>query len=107
MNKDYIIFSTKTPIGEKVDKIVCELKGDDWKLFKLIGKAIGTDLGHCVYLGNRRAENFWERVCGYRIIEDEECQKLEQATGQKYISVQFFEKKDSCVEEEQKEPIDF
>ncbi len=102
MNKEYVILSTGTANGEKINKIICELKDDDWKLFKLLGKAIGTDIWHCIYLGNKYKENFWERVCGYRILEDEESRTFEQATGQKCISVEFFEKK-----EEQDEPMGF
>jgi hypothetical protein len=72
---------------------ILELSEEGAKNFKSMGKAIGASIEHCLFMGGRHKENFWERVCGYRIIEnDEEAEMFDIASGEKYIAVEFFER---------------
>ena len=94
MEKKYIILGKGTPEGDKIDKIICELEGEDVGKFKFLGKAIGLNIGHCLHLGLTHKENFWGRVIAYRIFQNEETKIWSKATGKEYIAVEFFEKPD-------------
>lgn len=85
--------------GDK--KKMCELSEEDTSKYKLIGSAGGFSLGFCVYIAQRHAPNFFNRVIGYRIEEHgigEIMSKAAKQVGlpkekQKYITVSFYEEK--------------
>lgn len=92
MERNYIILGANTPDGEKPDKVICQLVKEDIDKFKSLGKAFGINMGHCLDIGLKHKENFWERVCAYTISQDdEEAKKFSQATGKNYFCVEFFE----------------
>lgn len=66
-------------------KRIYELDEKSVEKYAPLGITRGEDFFHCVYLGGRHTENFWERVCGYCFTTSNSSQfKLE---------VTFYEKK--------------
>ena len=75
-DKKFQIISGVNIISEKgckeiPEKKIYELSEEEAKKYKLLGEAEGQNFDHCVYLGWRHAENFLERVYGYRIEKPE------------------------------------
>lgn len=92
---DSIILATEAGLNSamNIDKEIYKLNERKAKYFKEIdGAATGTDIFHCIQLAHKHASNFWERVYGYRCLEDDrEAVMFTAATGTKYISVKFYE----------------
>lgn len=71
---------------------IYELKKEDAKYYKSLGKAICHDVYHGIFLASRHEKDFWQRVYGYVILKnDGEAEKFIQATGEQYIAVEFYE----------------
>ena len=66
------------------EKDVRELSTEELDNYTLIGTALGADLFHCLYLGMRHADNFFQRVYGYIV---------KPADPPYAITVAFYEKK--------------
>ena len=90
--------TNKNPDGNGKEKNkIKELSEEEVGQYVLLGKAIGVNMGHCLYLGVKHKERFWDRVCGYRIIQNDKTAKVmaeavERANGkvEKYISINFY-----------------
>lgn len=50
-------------------KKVLEIKKEQTKNYKLIGKAHGMNLFHCLYLASKYSANFNDRVAAYCIVK--------------------------------------
>lgn len=78
-----------------------ELPEEDINKYKLIGNAGGFSLGFCVYLAQKHAPNFFDRVIGYRIEEhgiSDMMNEVARELGlpedkQKNTTVSFYEEK--------------
>ncbi len=65
-------------IGGSIDELVLQKISEDEKKCKdFIGKADGTDLGHCVFLGVRHGKDFLKRAKFYLVSQETDAQ-LEQ-----------------------------
>lgn len=62
-----------------------EIPEKELSLYKLIGTASGADKNHCLYLANKYADNFEERVIGYRPAKPEKGSP---------VAISFYEKKE-------------
>ncbi|GEM_PF-5720544 len=82
--------------GETIDKVIYELSEAQAAIHKSIGRPVGLDMDHCLYLGFRYAPQFRDRVCGYRYIEVDRMKDMFEKTIKKeYITIEFFECKNS------------
>lgn len=86
------------PDGKTEEKEIFEINDERAVDYDLLGKAVGINLQHCFSLGDAHKEKFWDRVYGYRIIEDDDSKMFAEAMvkaskGTKMISVCFYEKK--------------
>ena len=77
---------SKIEKGKRViRKKIPEITQKETKKYKLIGKALGQDLFHCLYLASKHAKNFTERVAAYA---------LTKTPTEKYsFAIAFYEKK--------------
>lgn len=94
-----IIIRRITDNGSKEEKEIYEIAEEDKYKYRLLGKSIGINMTHCVQLGADHKDDFWYRVYGYRIIQDEEMEKMVLEAMKKikletesYISVAFYER---------------
>lgn len=93
------IISRITNDGSKENKKIYELAEEDKHGYRLLGQAVGINMNHCVILGSKHKDDFWHRVYGYRIVENdkvaemmlESVKKIKPET-ESYIAVAFYER---------------
>lgn len=90
----FTFFDKGKKVGDKKVNLVKKVNKD----LKRLGRAFGTNLLHCFYLGRKYCKNFSEQVCAYRIISGKLSPKLSWGLSAKaYIvhpmSVIFYRKK--------------
>lgn len=80
-------------------KEIFELEENDVHQYRLLGQSTGINMDHCVILGTNHKDDFWHRVYGYRIIQNEEREKqlLEamrkiKPEVESYMTVCFYER---------------
>jgi hypothetical protein len=93
-----VIIKRTTDDGIKEEKEIYELEADSSK-YCLLGRATGMNMDHCVILGSKHKDDFWHRVYGYRIVQDDnmakillEVMKSIKPETQSYITVCFYER---------------
>lgn len=92
-NNQKITLTDTLSDGKKREKEIRELSAEEIKYCRLLGKGMGRDFYHCLYLADKHCKNFRERVIGFRIIKDDKIAGMfAQATNLEYIAVEFFEK---------------
>ena len=81
------------------EKEIYLLEDIDSSKYRLLGKATGVNMSHCVLLGMKHNKNFWHGVYGFQIIKNEELEKvLGEAMKEfnpnvePYITVCFYER---------------
>lgn len=86
-----------TEDGTWEEKNIYELVEKDSSKYFLLGSATGINMDHCVILGSKHKEDFWQRVYGYRIIPNEKMGKMMFESMKKikpeivsYITVDFY-----------------
>lgn len=100
-----IYYSTRrSPFGfickyNNEEKEIFELAETDIYKYHLLGKAVGINMDHCVILGSNHTDDFWHRVYGYSIVQNEEMEKMMLEAMKKakpetesYITVAFYER---------------
>lgn len=99
MSKTITIHRT-TEDGKVESKKIHELLEEDNDRYNMLGKAIGINMGHCVMLGLKHNKYFWDRVYGYKIIQNDKIKKaMFKSMGEiepkikfkSYIAVSFYE----------------
>ena len=85
--------------GGREEKEIYELAEEDKNKCCLLGQATGINMDHCVILGSKYKDDFWHRVYGYRIVENEKMEKMMLEAEKKmrpevtsYITVAFYER---------------
>lgn len=85
--------------GRKEEKEIFELAEEDKYKYSLLGQSTGINMDHCVVLGSNHKDDFWHRVYGYIIIQNEEMEKMMLEVMKKikpetesYITVAFYER---------------
>ena len=85
-------------LGKKEQKQIYQIEKTDNFKHRLLGQSIGININHCALLGIKHSNNFWHRVYGYQIIQNEKQEKLllEQQRKidpnvKKYITIAFYE----------------
>jgi len=93
------IVISRTNLGKKEEKEIFELEEIDLSKYRLLGQSIGISIGHCVQMGLKNKENFWDRVYGYKIIKNEKMDKIfleamskVKSEVKEYITVKFYER---------------
>ncbi len=93
------IINRITDEGSKEEKEIYELTNIDNFKYRLMGQSTGINMDHCVILGSNQTNNFWHRVYGYRIIQNEEREKVLLEAMRKidpdvksYITICFYER---------------
>lgn len=88
-----------TEDGTWEEKSIYELVEKDNSKYILLGSATGINMDHCVILGSKHKEDFWQRVYGYRIIANEKMERMMFEAMKKinpeiesYITVDFYER---------------
>ncbi len=89
-----------TEDGIKEVKEIYELSEDNTVKYRILGQPTGINMEHCVILGLKHKERFWNRVYGYRIIKNEAIEKMLVEAMRKikpeiesYITVCFYERR--------------
>jgi len=78
--------------GSDEDIMVYGLEEGEEQYYKILGTGYGINFAHCFSMGAKNKDNFWERVFAYKIIPNRDpANLLERATGDDYISVEFYE----------------
>lgn len=86
------VVKTSNSDGHEEKKDMYRLEDGEEKFYGLLGVGYGVNLVHCFSMGSKNKEMFWERVFAYRIIPNQDHAKLlEKATGENYLSVEFYE----------------
>jgi hypothetical protein len=93
MKKENIEFMRKTASdGSTEDVMVYGLEDGEEQYYTILGTGYGVNFAHCFTMGAKNKDNFWGRVFAYKISRDRKyTDMIEGATGQSYISVEFFE----------------
>ena len=85
--------------GSKEEKEIYEIAEEDVNEYRLLGRATGIHMDHCVILGSKHKDDFWHRVYGYRIIENEKMEKMMleamktvKPMIESYLTVCFYER---------------
>jgi len=93
------IINREAYLGSKEEKEIYELDEIDINKYRLLGRATGISMGHCVLIGSNHKKDFWHRVYGYQIVQNDKTEKalLEMARKIKpktasYITVEFYER---------------
>jgi hypothetical protein len=93
------IIISRTNLGKTEEKEIYELEVIDSFKYRLLGQAVGISIGHCVQMGLKNKENFWNRVYGYKIIKNEELEsklldamRTVKSDVKEYITVSFYER---------------
>ncbi len=66
--REYFEFEVVTGDKDSGTKRIYKLSDEEIERYKLIGEAEGQNFFFCLFIG-RHAENFHNRVCGYRVSE--------------------------------------
>lgn len=107
--KEFFVFNDKTmntininriiDDGSKEEKEIYELTEEDTHKYRLLGQSTGINMDHCVILGSNHKDDFWHRVYGYKIVQNEEMEKMMLEAMKKikpetesYITVAFYER---------------
>jgi hypothetical protein len=83
--------------GDIIEKEIYELDQEEGDSFKLLGRAVGISIQHCLALGVGHKADFWNRVYGYRIVPNGKTGKtIEKVLRdvnkfESYITVEFYE----------------
>ncbi|MFZ2803622.1 MAG: hypothetical protein WA001_00200 [Patescibacteria group bacterium] len=93
---DKLIGRTR-PNGDKEVKKLVELSEEEAARSVLLGNAVSADILNCFCTAANHVERLWERVYGYRIIQNEFSEKMcvaLKAAGvfENHISVHFYER---------------
>lgn len=94
MKKENImkIGKTFTADGHTEEKGIYCLEDGEEQFYSILGTGYGINFVHCFSMGAKNKENFWERVFAYKINPNREhTEFMERATGEDYISVEFYE----------------
>ncbi len=93
MKKENVEVIRKTnPDGSTEDIMVYGLEDGEEKYYTILGTGYGLNFTRCFSMGANNKENFWRRVFGYKIIPNRDhADLLGRATGDDYISVEFYE----------------
>lgn len=90
---------SRTVEGAVEKKEIYELAEIDNDKYRLMGQSAGINMAHCVQLGSRHADDFWHRVCGYKIVQNDktanmvfEAMKKIKPETQPYVAVAFYER---------------
>lgn len=91
--------SREAYLGSKEEKEIFELEEIDGNKYRLLGRATGINMDHCVIIGSNHKKDFWHRVYGFQIMQNEKTERalLEAARKIKpetesYVTVQFYER---------------
>lgn len=94
-----VIINRDEYCGSKEKKEIYELGEIDGNKHRLLGRATGLNMNHCVLLGSEHKQDFWHRVYGYRIVENEKMQKALlgamrniKPETKSYMTLQFYER---------------
>lgn len=86
--------------GNKEEKEIYELIEENKHKYRLLGQSTGINMDHCVILGSKYTKEFWNRVYGYRIIQNEKMEKMMFEMIKKikpevksYMTVCFYERR--------------
>ncbi|MBI2644870.1 hypothetical protein HYW94_01685 [Candidatus Uhrbacteria bacterium] len=107
--KEFFIFNDKimntikinhvTDGGNKEEKEIYELEEKDRYKYHSLGLAIGVSIDYCVTLGLKHKDDFWHRVYGYSVIQNERMEKMMSEAIKKvkletesYVTVAFYER---------------
>ncbi len=71
-DKKYLIITNIQEGKRTVSKKVFEISEKQAKNYKLIGKAQGMNLFHCLYIASKYSKNFRDRVTDYVIVKPTE-----------------------------------
>jgi len=86
--KERCLIIKRSEKGKKVtSKKIKEINEKRVKGYKLMGKAEGMNLFHCLHLGSKYCKNFYDRVVAYLIVKP--------TKGKNNFTVAFYEKKES------------
>ena len=78
--------------GPDEDIMIYGLEDGEEQYYTILGTGYGINFAHCFSMGAKNKEKFWERVFAYKIIPNRDhANLLERATGNNYISVEFYE----------------
>lgn len=93
MKKENLATVTKIlPNDTREEKSIYGIEEGEEQYYHSLGIGMGVNFAHCFALGAKHKENLWERVFAYKIIpNDETANLMEKTTGDKYVSVEFFE----------------
>lgn len=98
MGKKTIISRTITDGGVE-KKEIYEISQEDKYKYCLLGKAVGINMNHCVILGSNHKDDFWHRVYGYSIVENEKMERMFldemlkiKPETESYMTVTFYER---------------
>ena len=93
MKKENLATVIKTlPNGDREEKSIYGIEEGEEQYYHSLGVGSGVNFAHCFALGAKHGKNLWERVFAYKIIyNDKTANLMEKATGDKYVSVEFFE----------------
>ena len=81
-------YDERIPYG----KMIRMIPENDVEKYKPMGYGIGVNFKHAVLLGQSHSKDFYIRVVGYRYLKNShEAQMLTDATGERFITVQFYE----------------
>lgn len=93
------IINREVYLGSKEEKEITELEDIDAHVYKLLGRATGISIDHCVILGMNHEKNFWHRVCAYKRIQDRgseaklfEVMKKIKPETEPYMTIEFYER---------------
>lgn len=85
--------------GSTESKEIYEIEEKEIGNYRLLGEAVGINMDHCVALGLRHKEGFWQRVYGYRIIKNEaktkmffEAMEKINPEAEQYVTACFYER---------------
>lgn len=93
MKKENIEVIRKKIVEDAYEDIkIYGLEEGEEQYYKILGTGYGLNFAHCFSMGANNKEIFWERVFGYKIIPNrEQANLLEKATGDDYLSIEFYE----------------
>lgn len=83
--KDGVLKYTEVNGKKRKEFKIPEISEKDLSFYKLLGTAEGRDVGHCLYLARKYADDFHKKVAGYRLVKPKQKSCL--------MAVSFYEKK--------------
>lgn len=84
------------PDGTKEVKTIFELTEKEAAGYAVLGRATCVNIIHCFSMGAAHKERFWERVYGYRFVQDnmtEVLTRVYRSNGKddEIVTVEFYE----------------